>query len=247
MDGAPHFGPWLRRRLVERQMSLAQLCRTAGCDYTYLWRILNADPSRGRRYSRPSYDLTRRIGEALDSPREALTAAGYGEYSALESARIEDQVARLESDLAALRTALPGVRDAHSIPSRRLPRLGAVRAGPLSEALENPDGWEEMPETVARGADFTVEVRGDSMLPTLMDGDVVCVRVSPTAQPGQLVVAAVEGDGFTVKRYDVEGGVPVLRADNREWEPVVFRPGMRVVGVVTGLFRPPEVLHRRPR
>jgi SOS-response transcriptional repressor LexA len=84
------------------------------------------------------------------------------------------------------------------------------------------------------------------MSPTLMEGDIVTVRPQPTAAPGQLVVAAVNEE-VTLKRYEVEDGIPTLIADNPEWKPVRCGPKVRVIGVVTGSFRPSEVLLRRPR
>jgi repressor LexA len=242
-SGEPQFGAWLRQKLVERHVSLAQLCRSAGCDYTYLWRIINADTARGRRYARPSYTLTRRVGEALGAPREALAAAGYEDSVTVEEARAEDRLARLEQDLASLKADL---RDPREWGLVRLPLLGEVRAGDLHEALEHPDEWTVLPSFLAAGAQFVLTVRGDSMEPTVMDGDLVSVRPQVTAEPGQLVVASLN-DEVTLKRYEVVDGIPTFMADNPVWKPVRCGPRARLIGIVTGCFRTSEALNRRPQ
>lgn len=241
------FGPWLRRKLVERHISLAELCRRAGCSYTYLWRILNRDMPSGKRYQRPSYTLTRKIGEILEAPKEALTAAGFEVELGLEEAQVADRLKRLERDLAELREGLDP--RASTPPERwglvRLPLLGHVQAGALKEAIENPGELLELPEFVGRDAHYAVYVQGDSMSPTLLQGDLIAVKLQSAAQPGQLVVAAVDEE-TTLKRYEVVDGVPTLVADNPEWKPLPCGPRVRIIGVVTGSFRPPEVLLRRP-
>lgn len=246
-DGV-QFGEWLRAKLLERHMSLAQLCRQAECDYTYLWRIIHANQARGRRYTRPSYALTRRVGEALDAAREALVAAGYDDTTDLEAAREADRRSRLEQDVRAIR----GTAEAENTPqpgqwgSKRLPVLGHIQAGDLHEALENPDEFSMLPDWIAGNADFVLRVRGDSMAPTLLDGDLVAVREQPTAEPGQLIVVLKESEA-TVKRFEIQDGAPVAAPDNPDFTALTLGPHARIAGVVIGSFRPPEVLLRRPR
>lgn len=241
------FGPWLRNKLLERQMSLAQLCRTVDCDYTYLWRIIHADTARGRRYTRPSYALTRKIGQALEAPREALMAAGYEEHGSLDDARVADRLAQIEQDLTDLRIKLGPreIQDPRQWKIVRLPVVGHIRAGELHEALENPDEILEFPDSVARGARFAVRVKGDSMSPTLLEGDLVVVREQVHPEPGQIVAAKLDEE-VTLKRYDIVDEVPTLVPDNPRWKPLRCGPAVHILGVVTGSYRPPDVLLRRP-
>lgn len=228
-------------------MSLAQLCRAVGCDYTYLWRIIHAETARGRKYVRPSYPLTRKIGDALQAPREALAAAGFGDLPTLDEAKAQDRLAQIERDLSELRSSLGTreIQDPREWEVIRLPLLGHIQAGELHEALEHPDEYQDLPGFAGRGADFAVRVRGDSMRPTLLEGDVVMVKESASPEPGQLIAARI-GDEVTLKRYDILEGVPTLVPDNAEWKPVRCGPKVRILGVVTGSYRPPEVLLRRP-
>lgn len=240
------FGTWLRGKLLERRMSLAQLCREAGCDYTYLWRIINHHRARGRKYTRPSYDLTRRVGAALAARQEALAVAGYTPEVDLEAARAADRRAQHDRDVASVKGSAGDAPQPDQWRWRRLPLLGQVEAGDLHEALENPDEHAILPEWLAGRADFALRVRGDSMRPTLLEGDIVAVREQPTADAGQLIVV-LQGDEATVKRLEMKDGVPVAAPDNARFKTITIGARARIAGVVVGSYRPPEVLLRRPR
>jgi SOS-response transcriptional repressor LexA len=165
----------------------------------------------------------------------------------IQAAREADRAERLVADVSQLQSGLPGhdVRAAVEVGWRRLPMLVDIRAGDLAEALAASDEYNVLPEWVARGADFCLRVRGESMEPTLLDGDWVAVRQQAAAEPGQLVVARVE-EGFTLKRYQEHNGARLLVADNPLWAPLACGPQARIVGVVTGMFRTDDVLRRRP-
>lgn len=60
--------------------------------------------------------------------------------------------------------------------------------------------YEEItPEMAATGDFFALQVRGDSMLPTLKDGDVVIVKKQPTVDSGDIAIVLVNGNDATVK------------------------------------------------
>ncbi len=252
------FGEWLRARMAERHLSLAQLARAASCDYTYLWRMLNSETARGRRYRRPSYQMTCRIGEALGAVNEALVAAGYSPPDGAATARVADRLAHMERDLAALRQALQEEPSAAGPPVgltaadwalRRVPLLGGITAGELTDSAELPDDWIEVPSFMAGGVDYALRVRGESMAPSLVDGELVLIRRQDHADPGQIVAAAA-GAEITLKRLEMAGDVAYLVADNEDWARLRVDgsdPPVRILGVVMGSFRPAEVLRRRPR
>ncbi len=242
------FGDWLKQKLLERQMPLLRLSRAAGIDYAYLWRLINRSQEGGRRRARvPSYALTVRIGDALDAPREALAAAGYDYGLNPEAAADADRLDRQRRDLAALEREI----DASAAPDLDvggtcgIPVLGQVQAGSIHEAIADAGEHVMIPGRLLGDPDFLLRVRGDSMSPTLVEGDLVGIRTQAQADPGQLVVAAIDEE-ITLKRYDLVAGQPVLLADNPAWRPVSVTSRARIVGVVTGSYRPPEVLRRRP-
>lgn len=82
----------------------------------------------------------------------------------------------------------------------RIPVLGRVVAGIPIEAVEEILDYEEItPELAATGEFFALQVKGDSMEPTLRDGDVVIVKKQPTVDSGDIAIVLVNGNDATVK------------------------------------------------
>ena len=119
----------------------------------------------------------------------------------------------------------------------RLPLLGRVPAGPPSEAMENAEDYLSLDKSVAGKADYLLKVKGDSMAPGILDGDLVLVRQAPDADNGEIVIAFVGDDAeATLKRLRCHGRKAWLEADNPRYKPIRTRP-IRVVGRVMGLVR----------
>ena len=122
---------------------------------------------------------------------------------------------------------------------RTVPLLGTVAAGrpiealPEAEQLELPEGW------LGRTRTFALRVRGDSMIEEqIRDGDVVIVEERETARNGETVIALVDGEAVTVKRFRRDGGTIRLEPANRELSPLVLpEERVRVQGVVIGVLR----------
>ena len=82
----------------------------------------------------------------------------------------------------------------------KIPVLGAVVAGEPIEAIEDIEGYEEIPERLARTGDFFgLRVRGASMEPTLQEGDVIICKSVQTCDTGDIAVVMINGDEATVK------------------------------------------------
>lgn len=118
----------------------------------------------------------------------------------------------------------------------RLPILGQVRAGLPVEAVENVEDHLLLDRALARNADFVLRVKGDSMIPELLEGDLLLVRQAADAQSGDSVVAHV-GDGeATVKRLRKADGRAWLEAANPQY-PTIRSYSLKIVGRVIGLVR----------
>lgn len=112
-------------------------------------------------------------------------------------------------------------RSAGIRPPAMVPLLGRVPAGPLSEAIEELDGYVPCEARSAEGL-FALRVQGDSMRDAaILDGDVVVVRAQPTARSGEIVVARV-GEEATVKRLQLRRGRIELHPENPAY--AVLRP-----------------------
>lgn len=126
----------------------------------------------------------------------------------------------------------------------KIPVLGKVAAGIPLEAIEDVLDWEEITEDVAKtGKFFALQIRGDSMSPKILEGDVVIVRQQSNADSGDIVIAIVNGyDGCCKKLIKNDVGI-TLQSLNPNYEPMVFtnrdvtdKPVM-IVGKVVELRR----------
>jgi repressor LexA len=133
------------------------------------------------------------------------------------------------------------------VDTRPVPIVGQAPAGPLMTAEENIEGYVRLPQTFLRppaAQFFLLRVRGDSMNRAEVDGerieagDLVLVRQQPTADPGQIVVAFVDGEA-TIKELQRAPGYWVLKPRSRNplHEPIVAGADLRVLGVVQRVLK----------
>lgn len=107
--------------------------------------------------------------------------------------------------------------------SVQVPVLGDVRAGYPMEAVENIIDYEEIDqETARRGEFFALRIKGDSMEPRFVEGDVVIVRKQETADSGDIVVALVNGDSATIKKLKRHQNGITLVPSNSAYEPMYY-------------------------
>lgn len=126
---------------------------------------------------------------------------------------------------------------------RMVPILGRIAAGvPLLSEENREDTLPVAAELVAgKGEDlFALRVHGESMVEAhITDGDLVLVRRQETAEPGEIVVAMVDGE-TTVKRFLREGQQIILKPENQRMTPIQVDPSrqeVRILGKVVGLLR----------
>lgn len=104
-----------------------------------------------------------------------------------------------------------------------IPVLGRVAAGYGKEAVEEViDQIEISPALAAKGDYFGLLIKGDSMIPTLYDGDTVIVQRVDDAESGNLVIALVNGDDATYKRLQKYAEGIALIPQNPVYEPMRF-------------------------
>lgn len=84
----------------------------------------------------------------------------------------------------------------------KIPVLGRVQAGMPVEAMQEILDYEEITERMASTGDFFgLYVRGESMMPDFKPGDIVIVRQQPDADNGDIVIASINGDDATIKKF----------------------------------------------
>lgn len=129
---------------------------------------------------------------------------------------------------------LMGLSDDPRIPSNdrtgvKIGVFGDVAAGIPIKQIDNfdpedPDSWEEIDRWTAKsGLYFALKIKGDSMSPRILEGDVVIVRKQPMVESNQLAVVAINGDTATCKKviWDEQGGM-YLMSLNPAYPPKYF-------------------------
>ena len=103
----------------------------------------------------------------------------------------------------------------------RIPVLGRVVAGIPIEAVEEILDYEEItPELAATGEFFALKIRGHSMEPRMMEGDVVIVRKQEDVESGDDAIVLVNGNEATVKRVKKqEEGITLIANNISVYEP----------------------------
>jgi repressor LexA len=124
--------------------------------------------------------------------------------------------------------------------SAGIPILGQIAAGVPIEAIQSEIGRITPPEDLLGSGDhFALEVKGDSMIQAgILDGDVVIIKRSETADSGDIVVALVDNEEATLKRLRKRGNSIALEAANPAYETRIFGPDrVRVQGKLVAMIR----------
>lgn len=105
----------------------------------------------------------------------------------------------------------------------KIPVLGTVAAGIPISAVEDILDYEEIPQSWKnQGEFFGLRIKGDSMKPDINDGDTVIVRQQSTANNGDIIIALVNGDDATCKKFEkLDNGI-MLISNNSEYSPMYF-------------------------
>ena len=121
-----------------------------------------------------------------------------------------------------------------------VPLMGRIAAGVPIAAISEVTSHVAVPQTMlGQGEHYALEVRGDSMIGAgINDGDVVVIRETSAADNGDIVVALVEEQEATLKRFRRHNGMIALEAANPAYETRVYRDDqVRVQGRLVGLIR----------
>ena len=166
---------------------------------------------------------------------QALEREGYLERGASHSRAI-----RLTPQ-ASLRVGQSGAYPASNVTSldgHSLPVIGEIAAGGPIEAYQDASETLTVPETLSAAGDaYVLRVRGDSMIEAhITDGDYVVIRPQQTARDGDIVVAQVEENAVTLKRFFKEKNRVRLQPANEQYPPQ-FYDSVRIQGKLIGVIR----------
>lgn len=175
----------------------------------------------------------------------ASTSAVHHHLSALEKEGLLERDATQSRALrlkpaAVLSTGVGGdvlTRRSDSAP-RTIPVIGEIAAGGPIEAYQDVSETVSVPDLInSDDHTYVLRVRGDSMVDAhIMDGDLVVIREQQTALDGDIVVAQVEENAVTLKRFFKERDRVRLQPANEQYEPQ-FYDDVRIQGKLVGVIR----------
>jgi repressor LexA len=121
-----------------------------------------------------------------------------------------------------------------------VPVMGRIAAGTPIEAIQSKTQIIHMPaDMLSSGEHFALEVRGDSMIEAgILDGDIAMLRRMDTADTGDIVVALIDEEEATLKRFRRRGASIALEPANTSYEVRILPPNrVRIQGKLVALFR----------
>lgn len=169
-------------------------------------------------------ELARRMGYRSKS---SITKLEKG-VNDLPQAKLEELAQALETSPAyLLGLNTPGVpRGFEPLPEMAMvPLIGSIACGSPITAEQNIESYIGVP--AAWHADFALTCHGDSMAPTIRDGDIVCIRSQPEVEQGQIAAVRI-GEEATLKHFHRQGDAVMLIADNAAVCPPMVYTGQEL-------------------
>ena len=184
-------------------------------------------------------ELARRMGYRS---RSSITTLEKG-INDLPQSKVEELAQALETTPAALLgldapcACPPGFEPLPTMV--QVPLIGSIACGTPITAEQNIECYIGVP--AAWHADFALTCHGDSMSPTICNGDIVCIRCQPEVEQGEIAAVRV-GEEATLKHFHRQGDAVMLLADNAAVCPPVFYAGeqlseLHIEGKAVGLCR----------
>ena len=195
-------------------------------------------------------ELTRRQQEIYDYVKERIVSRGYGptvreigtEFGIkspngvmchLKALEKKGFITREQNMSRAIQLAEPLRRGSNTT----LPLAGSIAAGGPTLAVENREEIDFASLFEEDDDRFCLRVRGESMIEDhICEGDYVIVRRQETAKNGEIVVALVDGEDTTLKRFYKEDGRYRLQPANESMDPI-YADDVQVQGVVVSVIR----------
>ena len=123
---------------------------------------------------------------------------------------------------------------------QRIPLMGKIAAGTPIEAIQDISNNLSIPDSMlGSGNHYALEVKGESMIGEgINNGDIVLIREQAQASNGQIVVALIDDQEATLKRFYKKGKIIELEAANPKFNTQKFsETQVRVQGLLIGLYR----------
>lgn len=123
--------------------------------------------------------------------------------------------------------------------STTLPLVGRIAAGQPIEAVNNQEEINLSEMFVGKDR-FALQIKGDSMIDIgILDGDIVVIEPRAAAQFGDIVVALIDDQEATLKRFKrLKDGSVELSPENQDLQPMVYDASrVKIQGILVGQLR----------
>ena len=140
------------------------------------------------------------------------------------------QLPTWSADLEALDSSIEAMAE--------IPLLGCITAGNPIERIEHHETIK-VPASMVRRNTYALRVQGHSMIDdNIQDGDIIIVEKRESAENGQSVVALINGEQVTLKKFYIEADGIRLQPANPDMQPIMLKNHeVEVLGVVAGVIR----------
>lgn len=208
------FSERLSRLISDNETSISELSRAVGVSRQSVMRWLNG--------SKPSYDKLEKIAEFFDLPIEYFSVKSIGHTNDLMKKYLESV--------------------SKQVSGKMIPILGSIRAGYPVESFENPEGYVSSP--VGKNPDnlFALKVIGDSMLPLVMEGDIIILNKITDQVNGKICAVTIDNES-TLKRVKKDSTGVTLIPTNPMYPELHYSAkkaeelGFRIDGVLVQMIR----------
>lgn len=134
----------------------------------------------------------------------------------------------------------PGAEFEINVNRTQIPILGKIAAGLPLDVMDKTDDYLELDTYFPDGC-YALKVKGESMVDALIsDGDLVLIEPRQNVHNGEIVVALVNNEGATLKRYFKEDDKVRLQPENPTMDPIYVdlrRDDLKIQGIVKGVVR----------
>jgi repressor LexA len=211
------LGDIIKQYRSEHNLSQRDFAKKCELSHTYIAALEKKVDARSGKKIAPTVDAVKNISKGLNMPLQELLNI------------IDDEQEFI-------------VNQNKSI---RIPVLGSIPAGIPMEMIEDIVDWEDISEEMLKGGKryFALKIKGDSMFPEYLNGDVIIVLKQDDCESGQDCVVAVNGDDATFKRvFKIDNGI-TLQPLNNSYMPMfysnddVLNKPVKILGVVKQIRR----------
>lgn len=175
------------------------------------------------------------------SYREIADHFGFSSVSTvaehIENLKLKGYLATDDSSYRSLRvTGIEVDHESSALFSIAVPLMGAIQAGKPIEAIRTAETLEIPRDMMAKNV-FALKVRGESMMDAgILDGDYVVVEPCTNPKNGDIVVALIQKDNVTLKRFFREKDHIRLQPANKKFQPIRVKK-VTIQGRVKGVIR----------